>query len=132
MTDRRKPMQPSIIEAFDASRESSPVQPDAGKQRFLAVSLLYTEHTGGELPERAFSPREVAEALGVSPEAVRELCRRGVLEHFRMLNAIRITRAEFERFVSENLSRRRARDVIVNLGKVTPRSRGGARRSRSR
>ncbi len=77
------------------------MQPDAGKQRLLAVSLLYTERTDGEVPERAFSPREVAEVLGVGPEAVRELCRRGVLEHFRILNAIRIPRGEFERFATE-------------------------------
>ncbi len=121
-------MQPSINQAFDASRESSPVQPDAGKQRFLAVSLLYTERTDGEVPERAFSPREVAEALGVGSEAVRELCRRGVLEHFRILNAIRIPRSEFERFVRENLSLRRARHVAVKLDKLAP---GPNRRARS-
>ncbi len=130
MTYRCKPPQPSINQAFDASRESSPVQPDAGKQRFLAVSLLYTERTDGELPERSFSPREVAEALGVGPEAIRELCRRGVLEHFRLLNAIRITRSEIERFLQENLSLRRARHVIVELEKLARGVNHRARRGR--
>jgi excisionase family DNA binding protein len=113
-------VQPSINTAFAADQPSSPVQPDAGKQRLLAVSLLYTERTGGELPERAFSPRELANALGVGAEAVRELCRRGVLEHFRILNAIRIPRSEFERFVRESLNPRRTRHVTVELNKSTP------------
>ncbi len=123
-------MQPSIIQAFDASRESSRVQPDAGKQRFLAVSLLYTERTDGELPERSFSPREVAEALGVGPEAVRELCHRGVLEHFRIVNAIRIPRSEVKRFVQENFSLRRARYVTVHLGTPNRRSKRSSSRGR--
>ncbi len=77
----------------------------------------------------------MAKALGVGPEAVRELCRRGVLEHFRILNAIRIPRSEFERFVRENLTPRRARDAVVELDKLAPeRSRrarpGGRLRSR--
>jgi excisionase family DNA binding protein len=99
------------------------VQLDAGKQRFLAVSLVYTERTDGELPDRSFSPREVAEALGVGPEAVRELCRRGVLEHFRLLTAIRITRSEIERFLHENLSLRRARNVLIELNRSAPKRR---------
>jgi excisionase family DNA binding protein len=127
-------MHPSTIQAFDASQGSSQVQPDAGKQRFLAVSLLYTERTDGEVPERAFSPREVAEALGVVPEAVRELCRCGVLEHFRIVNAIRIPRSEVERFVQENFSLRRARHVTVHLGSpngTSKRSSARGRRSRT-
>ncbi len=95
-------------------------------------SLLYTERTGGEVPERAFSPREVAEALGVGPEAVRDLCRRGILEHFRLVNAIRIPRSEIERFLQENLSLRRARHAMVELEKLVPganrRARGGHHR----
>jgi excisionase family DNA binding protein len=82
--------------------------------------LLHTERTEGEVPERPLTARQVAEALGVSVEAVRELCRRQVLEHFRVVNAIRIPRAEFERFVRENLSRRRARDVTLSLEKIAP------------
>jgi excisionase family DNA binding protein len=125
-------MQPSINTAFEAEPESSPVQPDAGKQEFLAAALLYTERTEGDVPERPLTARQVAETLGVSVEAVRELCRRGVLEHFRVVNAIRIPRAEFERFVSENLSRRRARDVTVHLDEVAPRSPPDAPRGRRR
>ena len=116
-----KTMQASVNTAFEAGPPSSPVQPDAGKQEFLAAALLYTERTEGDVPEPPLTARQVAEALGVGVEAVRELCRRGVLEHFRVVNAIRIPRAEFERFVRENLSRRRARDVTVSLEKIAPR-----------
>jgi excisionase family DNA binding protein len=123
-------MQPSINAAFEAEPPSSQVQSDAGEQRLLAVSLLYTERTHGELPEGAFSPREVAAALGVGPEAVRELCRRGVLEHFRISNAIRIPRSEIERFLQENLSLRRARHVVVELERLAPRANRRARRGR--
>jgi excisionase family DNA binding protein len=105
------------------------VQPDAGKQAFLAAALLYTERTEGEVPERPLTARQVAEALGVGVEAVRELCRRGVLEHFRVVNALRIPRGEFDRFVRENLSRRRARDVTVQLEKMVP-SQASQRRGR--
>jgi excisionase family DNA binding protein len=115
-------MQASVSTAFEAEAQSNPVQPDAGKQEFLAAALLYTERTEGDVPERPLTARQVAEALGVAVEAVRELCRRGVLEHFRVVNAIRIQRSELERFVRENLSRRRARDVTVHLDEVASRS----------
>ncbi len=62
------------------------MQPDAGKQELLAAALLYTERTEGEVPERPLTARQVAEALGVSVESVRELCRRGGLEHFRVVD----------------------------------------------
>jgi excisionase family DNA binding protein len=111
-------MQASVNTAFEAEPPSSPVQPDAGKQEFLAAALLYTERTEGDVPERPLTARQVAEALGVSVEAVRELCRRGVLEHFRVVNAIRIPQSEFERFVRENLSRRRAREASLRLNEL--------------
>jgi excisionase family DNA binding protein len=116
-----KALQLSANTAFEDEPPSSPVQPDASKREFLAAALLYTERTEGDVPERPLTARQVAEALGVGVEAVRELCRRGVLEHFRVVNAIRIPRSEFERFVRENLSRRRARNVTVNLDRVTQR-----------
>jgi excisionase family DNA binding protein len=125
-------MQVAVNTAFEAEPQSSPVQPDAGKQEFLAAALLYTERTDDDLPERPLTARQVAEALGVGVEAVRELCRRGVLEHFRVVNTLRIPRAEFERFVQENLSRRRARDVIVNLGKLAQEPRSRTRRRKRR
>jgi hypothetical protein len=37
--------------------------------------LLNTERTEGDVPERPLTARQVAEALGVSVEGVRELCR---------------------------------------------------------
>lgn len=125
-------MQTSANTAFEAEPQSSPVQPDAGKQELLAAALLYTERTDSEVPERPLTARQVAEALGVSVEAVRELCRRGVLEHFRVVNSIRIPRGEFERFVSEHLTRRRAREVTVNLERLTPGSKSAGSRSRRR
>jgi excisionase family DNA binding protein len=121
-------MQTSANTAFEAEPQSSPVQPDAGKQEFLAAALLYTERTEGEVPEPPLTARQVAEALGVGAEAVRELCRRGVLEHFRVVNAIRIPRAEFERFVRENLSPRRARDAVIRLGRAAPNTSRSRRR----
>lgn len=105
-------MQTSANTAFEAEPQSSPVQPDAGKQELIAAALLYTERTEGDAPERLLTARQVAEALGVGVEAVRELCRRGVLEHFRVVNTIRIPRGEFERFVRDNLSRRRGRNAV--------------------
>jgi excisionase family DNA binding protein len=123
-------LQVSVNTAFEGGPPSSPVQPDASKQGFLAVSLLYTERTDGDVPDRPLTARQVAEALGVGVEAVRELCRRGLLEHFRIVNAIRIPRGEFERFVRENLSRRRARNAAVRLEHVLGSSSTGGRRRR--
>jgi excisionase family DNA binding protein len=130
-------MQPSINTAFEAEPPSSPVQPDAGKQRLLAVSLLYTERLDREVPDRPLTAREVAQALGIGVAAVRALCHRGVLENFRVSNAIRVSREECERFIREHKSRRRASDMTVELGSrqrvrgshggLTTRRRRGAR-----
>jgi excisionase family DNA binding protein len=95
-------MQPSINTAFEAALPSSPVQPDAGKQRLLAVSLLYTEQLDREVRDRPLNAREVAQALGIGVAGVRALCHRGVLEHFRVSNLIRVSRAELERFINEH------------------------------
>ena len=97
-------MQPTINTAFEAEPRSSPVQPDAGEQKVLAVSLLYTERIDGGVPERPLTSREVAQALGIGIDAVRALCHRGVLEHFRVANAFRVSRAELERFIRERAS----------------------------
>lgn len=101
--------------AFEAEPSSSPVQPDVSKWKVLAVSLLYTERIHGEVPERPLTAREVAQALGISVELVRELCHRGALEHFRVGNAFRVFRAELERFIREHTKRRRARDMTVQV-----------------
>jgi excisionase family DNA binding protein len=115
------PVQPSINTAFEAEPPSSRVQPDAGKQRLLAVSLLYTERIDGERPQRPLTAREVAQALGICVELVRELCHRGVLEHFRVGNAFRVSRAELAHFIREHTKRRRARDMTVQVRPVSRR-----------
>jgi excisionase family DNA binding protein len=71
--------------------------------RFLAVSLLYTEVRGPEREKRALlSVREAARRLRISATAVYSLCRTGQLPYTRVLNAIRITEADLEDFVSTN------------------------------
>ncbi len=102
MTDRCQPVQPSIIQAFDASRESSPVQPDAGKQRLLAVSLLYTEDTQGDYGEPLLTVRRVAELLAVSTAAVYARCANGTLRHTRVGSAIRVAFSDLVEFVEEH------------------------------
>jgi excisionase family DNA binding protein len=116
MADVCKSVQPSIDTAFETSGESKLVQPEAGKQRLLAVSLLYTERVDGEPPERALTSPEVAQALRIGVDAVRELCHRGVLEHFRVGNRYRVSRAELELFIREHTKRRRAREMTVQVG----------------
>ncbi|MBI5609911.1 MAG: helix-turn-helix domain-containing protein [Deltaproteobacteria bacterium] len=44
---------------------------------------------------------DVAAALSVSAATVYRLCERGELEHFRVLNAIRVTRSALDRFASQ-------------------------------
>jgi excisionase family DNA binding protein len=128
LADRCRPVQASINTAFAADPPSSPVQPDAGKQRLLAVSLLYTEGLEGEALEQPLTAREVAQALRIGVDAVRALCRRGMLEHFRVSNAIRVSREELERFIREHTKRRRAREMIVEVGRSgAPPARRGRR-----
>ncbi len=110
-------MQPSINAAFEAESPSSPVQPDAGKQRLLAVSLLYTERIGGDTPDPLLRPSEVAQILGVSTVTVRRLCSRGDLEHVRLINAIGISLVDLARFMTEHRVSRRAWDATVVLRK---------------
>jgi excisionase family DNA binding protein len=99
MTDICKRVQPSIIAAFEAEPPSSPVQPDAGKQRLLAVSLLYTENTDSERPEPLLTVREVAHFLGLCTETVYRQCASGSLRHTKVAWAIRIARSDLEEFI---------------------------------
>jgi excisionase family DNA binding protein len=94
-------MQPSIKTTFEAEPPSSPVQPDASKWKLLAVSLLYTERTGGECGEPLLTVRRVAQLLGVSTTAVYARCANGMLRHIRVGSAIRIGLADLEEFVAE-------------------------------
>jgi excisionase family DNA binding protein len=50
--------------------------------------------------------REVAARLKVSTATVYKLCRRGVLRHVRVLNALRIAPADLDRFASSGSTRR--------------------------
>jgi excisionase family DNA binding protein len=52
---------------------------------------------GGEADGRLLSVREVAARLKVSTATVYKLCRRGVLRHVRVLNAVRIAAEELDR-----------------------------------
>ncbi len=115
LTYVRQNMQGSINTAFEASGGSKPAQPEAGKPKLLAVSLLYTEHEDGEAPARPLTAREVAQALGIGIESVRELCHRGVLEHFKVGNHFRVSREEIARFIRQHTKRRRARDMMVEV-----------------
>lgn len=100
MTDIRQPVQPSINTAFEAAPPSRPVQPDAGKQKFLAVSLLYTEPPRkAAVPPGLLSVREAARRLGVSVGAVYAACRKGRLPFVWALNTIRIDERDLEEYV---------------------------------
>jgi excisionase family DNA binding protein len=110
-------MQPSINTAFEAEPPSSPMQPDTSKWKLLAVSLLYTERIEGDMPDPLLRPSEVAQILGVSADTVRRLCRRGEIEHVRLVNAIGIPQAELKRFMTEHRMPRRARDATVVLAR---------------
>ncbi len=100
-----KPMQPSINTAFESEPPSSQMQRDAGEQRFLAVSLLYTEVRGPEHESRRLlSVREAARCLGISTTAVYSLCRAGQLPYTRVLNAIRIVDVDLEDLITEHRS----------------------------
>ncbi len=81
------------------------MQPDAREQRFLAVSLLYTEVTGREKdPPGLLSVREVASHLGMSLAAVYKLCRTGQLSYRRVLNTMRIDRRDLEDYLDAHRS----------------------------
>jgi excisionase family DNA binding protein len=97
-------VQPSVTAAFDATRESKLVQSDAGKQGLLAVSLLYTECTVGELPEPLLTVREAAGLLGLAPGTVYGYCASGKLRHTRVAWAVRIARPDLEAFIAEGAS----------------------------
>jgi excisionase family DNA binding protein len=80
------------------------VRPDAGKQRFLAVSLLYTENTNGECREPLLTVRQVAHILGLCTETVYRQCANGSLRHARVAWAIRIARSDLEAFIEAGSS----------------------------
>jgi excisionase family DNA binding protein len=88
-----------------------PGEPDAGKQRLLAVSLLYTENTDGELREPLLTVRRVAESLGVAAATVYARCSNGTLRHTRIGSAIRITHTDLEVFLEERTAPSRSRDT---------------------
>jgi len=52
--------------------------------------------------------REVAAILGVCRDTVYELCARGELPHVRVLNAIRVVRADLEKFIAAGKKTRAA------------------------
>ncbi len=79
------------------------MRPDAGEQRFLAVSLLYTEVPQNErVPPSLLSVQVVARRLGVSPGTVYSLCGTGQLPHTRVLNAIRIVESDLDDYISRH------------------------------
>ncbi len=73
----------------------------AAKWKVHATPLLHTPVTNGEQPPTGgglMSVREVALRLGVCAATVYTLCAQGRLPHVRVLNAIRVTPNDLERF----------------------------------
>jgi excisionase family DNA binding protein len=95
-----KPRHAMVSPALDASQQVHEEQPDAGKSKFLAGSLLYIENTAGERREPLLSVRQAAALLGLCTATVYEYCASGKLHHVRVASAIRITSSALEEFVS--------------------------------
>jgi excisionase family DNA binding protein len=79
------------------------VQENAGKSRFLAASLPYTEMTECERPAWDARPlmavREVAALLGVCAATVYGLCAERRIAHVRVSNAIRVAEEDLAAFI---------------------------------
>ena len=83
------------------------MQPDEGKWKFLAASLLYTENTDGEDTEPMLTVRQVAALLGLCAATVYEHRTNGNLRHARIGWAIRVARSDLEQFIEERSVPRR-------------------------
>ncbi len=77
---------------------------DADEHRGLATALVQVDVPRSERPLRAdprfLSVRQVARVLGVCPHSVYALCETGRLRCVRVLNTIRIGRADLEMFLN--------------------------------
>ena len=66
----------------------------------MSTALVIAKPTV-EVRRRAFSVKETAIILGVSPPSVRRLIARGLLQPNRTLRHIRISEAEIDRFLEQ-------------------------------
>ena len=98
---RTLPQRPEIITNAierDPHRESS----SAPKRRdFAAILLLGKRGPREPFPSGFLSVREVAGVLKLSTATIYKLIHRGELAHFRVSNAVRIARADLERFIHQ-------------------------------
>ena len=105
-----------------SDEKSKNVQAHASLSKDLAGSLLDGTAADGEdgrSDRSLLSVRKVASLLGVCPATVYRLCDRGMLPHFRVLNAIRVDPHAVKRFLAEARRRpsikRRSRGRTGNL-----------------
>jgi excisionase family DNA binding protein len=109
-------MQPSANPALDASQQVQQEQPDAGKSKFLAGSLLHMERTDGERREPLLSVRQAAALLGLCTATVYEHCAKGNLRHVKVASAIRIAGSALQEFVeTRSLPREHGRPPALVL-----------------
>jgi excisionase family DNA binding protein len=67
----------------------------------MSTRPAISEQPTGDIRRRAFSIKETAIILGVSPPSVRRLIARGLLRANRTLRHIRISEAEIDRFLEQ-------------------------------
>jgi excisionase family DNA binding protein len=67
----------------------------------MSTGPANTEPPSIELRRRAFSIKEAAAILAVSPPSIRRLIKRGLLRPNRSLRHIRISDAEIDRFLAQ-------------------------------
>jgi excisionase family DNA binding protein len=82
---------------------------------------------GGRAPERLLSPREVAQACGLSRRAVYRAISRGELPAARLCNRLRVRPPDLQRWIAERMEIRRPVDTGPRTGDSRAPVRGSLR-----